>query len=129
MDSGILKKIDWVLVFLILPIITAGLFTMKSFAPTEGTGNFFEKQLIWVAVSLGVFFIFSFIDFRKIFFPPARRNQGLQAHFYFWFLYDTPRRFSSTAARLRLGHGASPHLAWPGVGFLDFQDASFICIS
>jgi len=57
------KKIDWVLVFLILPIVSFGLLTMKSFASSENAGNFFEKQLIWVAISFIVFFVFSFIDF------------------------------------------------------------------
>ncbi|MEK7069346.1 MAG: rod shape-determining protein RodA, partial [Patescibacteria group bacterium] len=52
------------LVFFIVPIISAGLFTMKSFAPLEEGGSFFDKQIIWVIVSFLVFFIFSFIDFR-----------------------------------------------------------------
>ncbi len=59
-----LKRIDWILVFFILPILLAGLFTMKSFAVTETTGNFFDRQIIWVCVSFVVFFVFSFIDFR-----------------------------------------------------------------
>ena len=59
-----LRRIDWFLVFFIVPIILAGLVTMKSFAPTEDAGNFFSKQIIWVLLSFAVFFIFSFIDFR-----------------------------------------------------------------
>lgn len=58
------KRIDWLLLLFILPIISAGLVTMKSFAPIEDAGNFFSKQIIWLVVSLTVFFIFSFIDFR-----------------------------------------------------------------
>ncbi len=58
------KRIDWLLVFFILPIISAGLVTMKSFAPLENAGNFFSKQIIWVLVGFVVFFVFSFIDFR-----------------------------------------------------------------
>ncbi|OGI83048.1 rod shape-determining protein RodA [Candidatus Nomurabacteria bacterium RIFCSPLOWO2_02_FULL_44_12] len=108
MDSGILKKIDWLLVFLILPIITAGLFTMKSFAPTEGTGNFFEKQLIWVAVSLGVFFIFSFIDFRFL-----KRTDILV------FLFVL---FSVILLSLFvLGYVAHGSKAWFNLGLLSFQ--------
>ena len=56
--------IDWLLVFFVLPIIIAGLVTMKGFAPLEDSGNFFNKQIIWVLVGFAVFFIFSFIDFR-----------------------------------------------------------------
>ena len=52
------------LVFFILPIIAAGLVTMKSFTGGENIGGFFDKQIIWVLVGFSVFFIFSFIDFR-----------------------------------------------------------------
>jgi len=58
------KRIDWMLVVFIVPIIAAGLVTMKSFTPLENTSDFFNKQIIWVFISFLVFFIFSFIDFR-----------------------------------------------------------------
>ena len=64
MAEKVIKRIDWLLVFFILPIVAAGLVTMKSFTPLESTGNFFGKQLLWVIVSFSIFFIFSFIDFR-----------------------------------------------------------------
>lgn len=56
--------IDWLLFLFILPIISAGLFTMKSFAPLEATGDFFSRQIIWVLIGLTVFFVFAFTDFR-----------------------------------------------------------------
>ncbi len=56
--------VDWLLVFFILPILMAGLVTMNSFVPEEGAGNFFGKQVVWIALSFFIFFIFSFIDFR-----------------------------------------------------------------
>ena len=59
-----LKKIDWILVFSIVPILFAGLVTMKSFTPLEDTGDFFSKQIVWILVGLVVFFVFSFMDFR-----------------------------------------------------------------
>ena len=59
-------RIDWLLVFFIVPIIFAGLFTMKSFIPSEGATNFFGKQIIIILISFLVFFIFSFIDFRSL---------------------------------------------------------------
>ncbi len=55
------RHMDWLLVGALLPIIGAGLVTMNSFT---GENGYFEKQLIWVCISLIVFFIFSFIDFR-----------------------------------------------------------------
>ena len=63
MAEKVLKRIDWLLVFFILPIILAGLSTMKSFTAGD-PGSFFGKQVLWVLVSLLVFFVFSFIDFR-----------------------------------------------------------------
>jgi rod shape determining protein RodA len=60
------KRIDWLLVFFIVPIVLAGLFTMKSFVPNESTDNFFGKQIILIILSFFVFFIFSFIDFRLL---------------------------------------------------------------
>lgn len=62
--SKISYEIDWLLVIFIVPIIAGGLVTMKSFTPLENGGDFFSKQIIWVLLSLAVFFIFSFIDFR-----------------------------------------------------------------
>jgi cell division protein FtsW (lipid II flippase) len=64
MAEKALKRIDWILVFFILPIISFGLVTMRSFVPEENAGSFFNKQIIWVLLSFTVFFIFSFIDFR-----------------------------------------------------------------
>ena len=40
------KRIDWLLVVFIVPIILSGLVTMKSFVSSEDTGNFFSKQII-----------------------------------------------------------------------------------
>jgi rod shape determining protein RodA len=53
--------IDWVLFLATLPILASGLVTMNSFT---GQSYFFNKQLIWIIVSVIIFFIFSFIDFR-----------------------------------------------------------------
>ncbi|OGJ10123.1 rod shape-determining protein RodA [Candidatus Nomurabacteria bacterium RIFOXYC2_FULL_43_16] len=64
MAEKVFKRIDWLLVFFIIPIIAGGLVTMKSFAALESGGDFFSRQIMWVALSLAVFFIFSFIDFR-----------------------------------------------------------------
>lgn len=53
--------IDWLLVIFILPVLSFGLVTMKSF--TEDT-PFFSKQLTWIVISFIVLFTLSFIDFR-----------------------------------------------------------------
>lgn len=53
--------IDWILFLSILPLLGAGLVTMNSFT---GDGNFFSKQIIWIIISIALFFGLSFIDFR-----------------------------------------------------------------
>jgi len=53
--------VDWVLFFSILPLLGVGLLTMHSFI---GESNFFDRQVLWIVISLSVFFIFSFIDWR-----------------------------------------------------------------
>jgi len=61
MDFFRTQKIDWILFFSTIPILLAGVVTMSSF----GTGGAFaSKQLIWISISLLIFFSFSFIDFR-----------------------------------------------------------------
>jgi len=78
-ESKAFKRIDWLLVSFVLPIILGGLFTMKSFILEENTVNFFEKQIIWIILSFFIFFIFSFIDFRFL-----RRTDVLVALFLFF---------------------------------------------
>ena len=56
-----LFSFDTTLFLAVLPLLAAGLLTMNSFVCKN---YFFEKQLIWVVLSLVVFFVFSFIDFR-----------------------------------------------------------------
>lgn len=53
--------IDWPLFLSTIPLLGAGLVTMYSFI---GENLFFEKQLIWIGISLIVFFLLSFVDFR-----------------------------------------------------------------
>ncbi len=64
MIENAIKRIDWLLVVFILPIVAAGLVTMRNFAGEEGAGVFFQKQIIWIVVGFTVFFIFSYLDFR-----------------------------------------------------------------
>ena len=65
--------IDWLLFFSALPLVGAGLLTMNSFA---GENSFFLRQLLWVAIAIGVFFTFSFIDFHFL-----RRSEIILALF------------------------------------------------
>ncbi len=56
------SKIDWILFSSSLLLVGAGLVTMNSFV--AGQNYFFEKQIIWVIVSILIFFALSFVDFR-----------------------------------------------------------------
>lgn len=56
-----LGGIDWLLLLATLPILGAGLLTMSSF---DGDNYFFSRQLIWILISLLIFFIASVIDWR-----------------------------------------------------------------
>ena len=103
MAEKAIKRIDWMLVFFILPIIAGGLVTMKSFAPLESSNDFFSKQIIWVALSFAVFFIFSFIDFRFL----KRTNVLVFLFLFLSFLLLTLIFFG--------------HKSWFNFGFFSFQ--------
>lgn len=53
--------IDWILFFATLPLLGAGLITMNSFL---GTDDYFSKQLVWIGISLCVFFLLGSLDLR-----------------------------------------------------------------
>ena len=108
MAEKALKRIDWMLVLFILPIIGGGLVTMKSFTPLEATGDFFGKQIIWVLISFAVFFAFSFIDFRFL-----KRTEVLV----FLFLLTS----FVLLVLIILGHISHGHKSWFNFGFFSFQ--------
>lgn len=108
MTARALKRIDWMLVLFIVPIILAGLVTMKSFSSLENTGNFFGKQIIWVILSFAIFFVFSFIDFRFL-----KRTDVLV----FLFLFMSFILLLLVVLG-RISHGAK---SWFDFGFFSFQ--------
>jgi len=63
MFKKFVKNIDWVLLAATAPIILAGLITMNTFGEA-GRSYFFFRQILWLAIALGIFFAFSFIDWR-----------------------------------------------------------------
>jgi rod shape determining protein RodA len=113
MIEKISKRIDWLLVFFIVPIVLAGLFTMKSFTSTGDATNFFGKQVIWIVVSFAIFFAFSFIDFRFL-----RRTDVLVTLFtVFCFLL---------VILFGLAHAIKGAKSWFSLGFLSFQPGDVI---
>ncbi len=108
MAEKALKRIDWLLVLFIIPIILAGLFTMKSFTSFENSGDFFGKQIIWVSISFTVFFILSFIDFRFL-----KRTDVLVTLFL--------SVSSLLLILIAIGHLTHGTKGWFNFGFLSFQ--------
>ncbi len=54
-------KIDWIMFSSVLVISFLGLLTMSSFVSDD---KYLEKQLIWLVISIIIFFILSYIDYR-----------------------------------------------------------------
>ena len=52
---------DWLIVISVIPILAAGLITMKSFT---GESGFFGRQILWALVAFVAFFVASRIDVR-----------------------------------------------------------------
>jgi len=102
-------NIDWVLFFSVIPLVFAGLVTMNSFVSQN---YFFEKQLIWFGISVIVFFILSFLDFR--FFKKTGVLLSLFAISIFLLIF----LFLTSSVR-----GAQ---SWFDLGFFSFQPADLI---
>ena len=104
------SSIDWLLVLFMIPVLGAGLITMKSFT---GETSFFDRQLIWIGVSFIFFFFFSFIDFRFL-----KRTDVLVTLFLI---------FSSFLLLLFMfGHTAGGAQSWFSLGGFSFQPSDMM---
>lgn len=99
--------IDWILFFVLLPILGAGLVTMDSF---KGTNTLFYHQLVWIVVAMAVFFGASFFDFRFL-----KRTKVLV-----W-IYAVA--CSILLVLFVLGHTAKGATSWFRFGGLSFEPA------
>jgi rod shape determining protein RodA len=108
--SKVSSGVDWLLFLFIIPVLTFGLITMKSF--TEDT-PYFSHQLVWIAISFFVFFFLSFIDFRFL-----KRTEVLVTIFLF---------FSGILVLLFVvGHVANGAQSWFSFGGFSFQPADMM---
>lgn len=102
--------IDWILFLATLPLLGAGLVTMNSFT---GDTDFFSRQIIWIAVSLIIFFSLSFVDFRFL-----RKT------------WVSVALFGGSCALLvslyAVGKVAKGALSWFDFGFFSFQPSDLI---
>ena len=107
--SRAIFSIDWGIVGSLIPLIAGGLMTMYSFSGNE---DFFYRQIIWVTVSFGVFFILSFIDFRFL-----RKTGPVVAVFL--------AALAGLFAVLLIGHTVKGAKSWISLGPISFQPADF----
>lgn len=103
-------NIDWILFGSILPLLGAGLLTMNSFV---GENIFFDRQIIWVTVSIITFFILSGIDFRFL------NNSALL----FWVFSIS---ILALVALLFLGSAFQGAQSWFDFGAFAFQPSDLI---
>lgn len=63
-----MKKIDWVLLLALAPLLIAGLITMKLLGPAAAAGDyFFWRQLVWIAIGFALFLWLSLSDLKWLF--------------------------------------------------------------
>ncbi len=106
------KETDWLLVLFTLPIVGAGILVMTSFT---GESHLATKQLIWVVVSIVLFFLASQFDVRVF-----KRTSILVGLFLF---------FSFLLVVLFvLGHSSNGAQSWFSLGSFSFQPSDFMKI-
>lgn len=105
----LLSHIDWFLLLALAPISGAGLVAMNSFT---GANLFFEKQIIWLSVSVIIFFIASFIDWRFL-----RRTDVLVSLFVMTVILLVSVKF--------LGIRVNGSESWFRFGGVSFQPSDF----
>lgn len=100
------KSIDWILFAATLPLLGAGLVTMHTFVGESDV--YFQRQLVWIAVALAVFFLVSYVDTRVF-----RRTYVIMTLFVLTVL--------SLVTLFTLGHIAGGAQSWYSLGGVSFQ--------
>jgi len=104
--------LDWVLFLATLPLLAFGLVTMSSFTADQ---YHFDRQLIWIAISLAVFLLCSFVDWRFL------RRSGMIASLYLIFIVVLSSLFV-------LGTVAKGAKSWFTIGGAGVEPADFMRI-
>jgi rod shape determining protein RodA len=104
--------LDWVLFLSTLPLLAFGLITMSSFTADQ---YHFDRQLIWIALSLLTFLGLSFFDWRFL------RRSGIVASIYLTFI-------AVLSALFVLGTVAKGAKSWFSVGGAAIEPADFMKI-
>lgn len=104
------SSIDWLLILFMIPVLLAGLVTMKSFT---GESTLFNHQLLWIGLSFVFLFSFSFVDFRFL-----KRTEILVTLFAI---------FSGLLLLLFfVGHTAKGAQSWFSIGGFSFQPSDMM---
>ena len=110
--TGFFSHIDWMLLLFALPISIAGLVTMQSY----GQGSiFFDRQLAWLAISIGVFFFFALLD-SSVF----KKTNVLVGLFLFF--------MGLLILVFAFGHTANGARSWFSLGGFSIQPSDFVKI-
>ncbi len=113
-----LQGMDWILFFSALLISLAGLVTMNSFQVGDvsaGQSYYFNRQIIWLSITVGVFFLASIIDWRFL-----RRTSVIVGLFSF--------SCGMLALLFVVGHVAKGAQSWFNFGGFSFQPSDPIKI-
>ncbi len=103
-------QIDWLLVLFLVPVLFAGLVTMKSFTSVT---PYFSHQFVFIGISFLIFFLFSLIDFRFL-----RRTDVLVIIFLFF--------ISLLILVLFAGHTSNGAKSWFDFGVFSFQPSDMM---
>jgi len=98
--------IDWILFLATIPLLAAGLISMRSFGGESD--YYFTRQLFWIGISFFVFFAFSLIDWRFL-----RKSELLAGFFVLMSFFLT--------ALLVLGHTVKGAASWFDLGFFSVE--------
>lgn len=103
-------NIDWILFFSALFITVTGLVTMGSFGAES---HYFSKQVVWIFVSIIIFFILSFFDYRFL------KRTGVVIAIFIVAVFLLLSLFI-------VGHVSKGAQSWFDFGGISFQPADFI---
>lgn len=107
------SRIDWWLFLAILPILAVSLITMHSFT---GDSSFATRQIIWIVISIFIFFGLNFADVRFL------RSTWVSVALFIVSIV----LLSSLFLLGRTSHGAE---SWISFGFFSFQPSDFAKLS
>ena len=113
-----LKKIDWVIIFCILPMMIFALFTMSSLSGENGIlhDTYFLKQSVFIFISILALIIVSFFDYRFL------RDSYIVTSFYLFSL-------SLLILLFPFGYTVNGAKAWFNLGLVSFEPSDLMKIS